>query len=649
MAAGCGNDDTPGTPPVLFQLKSVRVGTYDLHLTRFDENTEAPINQPIVISFSVPIDKATAEQAISLQSDGAAVEVDFSYLDSDATISLGAASLLEVNKSYTLHITDQIRGTGAETFPGVEVIFTTAPEELKLESLTVAGQPAGGTSRLIDLPLIPVFEITFANPLQATTINADNIKILGGPGDTPLSLVLNEEKTGVTVAPQQPLKGFRKYTLWLSGNITGELFEEFSEYSRTFYTSYDPAPVMPEIGDEELLDLVQEKTFQYFYDFAHPASGMARERNTSGSTVTTGGTGFGLMAIIVGIERGFITRQQGIAHFEKIIGFLETADRFHGVWPHWLNGDTGSVQPFSQKDNGADLVETSFLVQGLLTLRQYLADDVTAESSLKARINALWEAVEWDWHTKGGEKVLYWHWSPNYEWEMNLPIRGYNEALITYFLAAASPSHAIDAAVYHEGWARNGAIKSGKTFYETMLPLGYDYGGPLFFSHYSFLGLDPTGLSDTYANYWEQNVAHSLINQAYCADNPRSFAGYNAFSWGLTASDNHEGYSAHSPTNDKGVITPTAALSSMPYTPEQSMAALRFFYYQLGDRLFGEYGFYDAFNITEQWTASSYLAIDQGPIVVMIENYRTGLLWDLFMSAPEVQTGLDKLGFTSER
>jgi hypothetical protein len=229
---------------------------------------------------------------------------------------------------------------------------------------------------------------------------------------------------------------------------------------------------------------------------------------------------------------------------------------------------------------------------------------------------------------------------------MNHAVRGYNEALITYFLAAASPTHTIDAAVYHEGWADNGGIANSKTFFGINLPLGYDYGGPLFFAHYSFLGLDPRNLQDTYANYWTQNVNHSLINHAYAVENPHNYVGYGDNNWGLTASDNSGGYSAHSPTNDLGVISPTAALSSFPYTPVESMKALKFFYYTVGDRLWGPYGFYDAFNLTEGWTADSNLAIDQGPIIIMIENYRTGLLWDLFMSAPEVQQGMDKLGFT---
>jgi hypothetical protein len=188
---------------------------------------------------------------------------------------------------------------------------------------------------------------------------------------------------------------------------------------------------------------------------------------------------------------------------------------------------------------------------------------------------------------------------------------------------------------------------NGKSFYDYTLPVGSDYGGPLFFAHYSFLGLDPRNLQDAYADYWQQNEHHTRINRAYCIDNPQQYAGYSENNWGLTASDNHLGYAAHSPAHDLGVITPTAALSSFPYTPEASMDALHFFYYTLGDRLWGEYGFYDAFNVTEGWYAGSYLAIDQGPIIIMIENYRTALLWELFMSVPEVWQGLEKLGFTS--
>ena len=647
---GCGQDDDQhDIPPALLQLNNIRIGTYQLELNEGSPNAEAPSNKPIVANFSAPLERSTVENSISLTNEAdQEVALTFSYLDDDKTFSAMPEESLAPNQTYQLSIASTLRGTEGEEFPGFDVSFSTIPGELEVTAIEIDGADVTGESRITDVVLNPAITIIFSEAVDTETLTTSSIQLFGPGGNVPVDITETTDTT-VTFAPQAGLAGLRRYQVQLHSTIEGASEEVFGSYTKRFYTQLDPEPDFPQISDEELLTKVQQQTFKYFYDFAHPASGMARERNTSGDIVTTGGTGFGLMALIVGIERGFITRQQGIEHFQKVISFLETADRFHGVWPHWLNGTTGNVQPFSARDNGGDLVETSFLVQGLLTVRQYLHAADATEAALIDRINTLWHGVEWDWHTKGGENVLYWHWSPEFEWEMNHQIGGYNEALITYFLAAASPTHTIAPEVYHEGWARNGDIQNGRSYYGIELPLGYDYGGPLFFAHYSFLGLDPTGLSDTYGNYWQQNLAHSLINQAHAIENPRNYVGYSEENWGLTASDNHQGYSAHSPTNDLGVVTPTAALSSFPYTPDESMKALKFFYYQLGDRLWGEYGFYDAFNITENWTASSYLAIDQGPIVVMIENYRTGLPWDLFMSAPEVQIGLDKLGFTSER
>jgi hypothetical protein len=392
---------------------------------------------------------------------------------------------------------------------------------------------------------------------------------------------------------------------------------------------------------------VQRQTFKYFWEFGHPVSGMARERSTSGNIVTTGGTGFGVMAMIVAVEREFITRTLATERIQQIVSFLKNnCTRYHGAFAHWMNGQTGETHPFSQKDNGADLVETALLMQGLLTARQYFSEATPAETQLRKDITELWEAVDWNWFRRDGQNVLYWHWSPDYGWEMNHPVRGWDECLIVYVLAASSPTHAVPKAVYDEGWARNGGMKNGTAYYGYTLPLGSSYGGPLFFAHYSFLGLNPKGLSDAYADYWEQNRHHTLINMNYCIENPLRHKGYSAYCWGLTASDGDQGYSAHSPTNDRGVIAPTAALSSMPYTPEESMRALHFFYYKLGDKIWKEYGFTDAFNPTAGWYANQFIAIDQGPIIVMIENYRTGLLWNLFMSCTEIQAGLSKLGFT---
>jgi hypothetical protein len=403
--------------------------------------------------------------------------------------------------------------------------------------------------------------------------------------------------------------------------------------------------------DEDMLDRLQRETLKYFWDFAHPVSGLARERSNRSSwygpeVVTTGGSGFGIMALIAGVGRGWLPRAEVANRILKMLDFLSEADSYHGVFPHFLNGKTGKVVPFSAKDDGADIVETSFLMMGLLSARQYFDATDKTESRLREAVDGLFLAVDWNWHTKG-ENILYWHWSPNYDFAMNHPIRGWNECLITYVLAASSPVHPIDPAVYHKGFAKSPTFLNGRTYYGIALPLGPDSakGGPLFFAHYSFLGLDPRGLRDAYADYFEQNRAHVLINRAYCLENPKRFRGYGANCWGLTASDTEGGYAAHSPDNDRGVISPTAALASFPYTPSESAEALRHLA-ELPD-LWGEYGPRDAFSVETGWIADSHLAIDQGPIVVMVENYRSGLLWRLFMSCPEVQAGLSRLGFTS--
>lgn len=414
------------------------------------------------------------------------------------------------------------------------------------------------------------------------------------------------------------------------------------------------------LSDDSLLTLVQYQTFQYFWKNAEPVSGLGRERthmdgvypDNDQHIITTGGSGFGLMAMLVGIERGFITREEGLKHLQRVVNFLDTADRFHGAWPHWLNGETGKVKPFSKKDDGGDLVETSFLVQGLITVREYFKQGNEEEKALAGKIDSLWYGVDWNWYTQG-KNVLYWHWSPNYGWDMNFAIGGYNECLITYVLAASSPTHAVQPAVYHDGWARQGAIKSDRKFFDLDVVLDHyetndNPVGPLFWAHYSYLGLDPRKLRDQYADYWTLNRNHALIHYRYCVANPENYKGYGENCWGLTSSYSMIGYAGHSPSEDLGVISPTAALSSFPYTPEESMRFLRFMYTPSRDSLVGEYGPYDAFSFSSEWYLPRYLAIDQGPIPVMIENYRTGLLWKLFMNAPEVQTGLKKLGFIYE-
>ena len=493
-------------------------------------------------------------------------------------------------------------------------------------------------------------------------------------------------------------------------------------------SSYDQSPQSNSASattraftDEELLAMLQEESFRYYYEGAHPDSGTTLE-NIPGDDriVATGASGFGIMALIVGVDRGFITRDEGLARMQKIVAFLENAPRYHGVWSHFMDGHTGASLPvFSMFDNAGDLVETAFLMEGLLAARQYFHGENSAERDLYARITQLWKTVEWDWYRRSPDgDALFWHWSPEFTWHINHRITGYNEAMIIYLLAIASPTHGVPADLYYSGWAgqsaaavnyrrgwsgennaatngesatsstaksagastkdkiatntrassaakknksaKNSNAKSvatagdeylnGHSYFGIKLDVGVGSGGPLFFAHYSFMGFDPRGLRDRYTNYFDNNRNMALINRAWVVANPKHFAGYSAANWGLTASDGPKGYLDHSPDerSDDGTMTPTGALSSFPYTPEASMAALKYFYREKGADIWGIYGPRDAFNDSADWISPIYMGLNQAPIVVMIENYRRGLIWKLFMSNPEIQPMLDKIGFRKD-
>jgi len=638
---GCKKDDNsePNNNNGIVQLSTIKIAGISFDLQGNNENI--PVDSAILINFNTVLNQQSIVSAVSISKNGGAVAAVKELINNDKTVKLIPDNPLDHLADYTINISNSLKGANGESFPGLSVSFTTIKGELKLTQVTINGTPMGNDIMYnVDFQNLNI-EFQFSDEIDPN--NYTSYFYVSGSFQKQYTISADHKQVSITNSDN--LIHYNKYHIAVSSSLTAANGFEFAGYSNDFFTQLDSTYKFPAISDDELLTMVQEQTFRYFYDLAEPNSGMSRERNTSGDIVTSGGSGFGVMSLIVGMERNFITRPEGMDRLNKILNFLETCDRYHGAWPHWLYGSTGAVRPFGTNDDGADLVETSYMIQGLYTMRQYLDPGSPDEQAMINRINTLIDGVEWEFFTRG-QNVLYWHWSPNVGWAMNMQIRGYNETLITYIMAAASTTYGIEPAVYHEGYAKNGGIQNGNTYYGYTLPLGYGMGGPLFFVHYSFLGLDPRNLQDQYANYWEQNVNQSLINQAYCADNPKNWVGYSDACWGLTASDNPWGYNAHSPGNDLGVITPTAAVSSLPYTPEQSMAAIHHFYYLLGDRLWGEYGFYDAFDVTEGWWANSYLAIDQGPIICMIENYRTGLLWDLFMSCPEVQNGLTNLGFS---
>jgi len=425
--------------------------------------------------------------------------------------------------------------------------------------------------------------------------------------------------------------------------------------------SSDAAAATHPMTDDQLLTMVQDASFHYYWDAAEPVSGMARESQPGNDDmIALGASGFGVMAMVVAADRGFVPREAVVERMLKITRFLERADRFHGAWGHFMSGRTGHVIPLFQiYDDGADLVETSFMMQGLLAARGYFTRDTPAERELRARITKLWEGVDWDWFRATPKRdALYWHWSPDYGWYIHFRLEGWNEVMITYLLAVASPTHPVPPSIYYTGYTGHEGYGTPRTYFGITTTQSYfpptktspGSTGPLFFAHYSYMGYDPRGVRDRYSNYFKSNRALARISQAYAIANPKHFKGYGADSWGLTAVDGPDNdYHEYKPfLTDDGTIAPTGAVASYAYTPKASLAAIKHWYRDLGEQMWGIYGFPDSFNQQQDWYSGIYMGLNQAPQTVMIENGRTGLVWRAFMSNPEIRAMQRKLRLTRD-
>jgi hypothetical protein len=544
----------------------------------------------------------------------------------------------------------------------------------RMKSLSfLQGRRAAGAHVLIvdDVKIDRLDGVAGAPPAPPAGVRATgyerHVDVVWQPGDPSVveHYVIHRSENGGEFRPVATQHaGMARYADWV-GEPAKRVQYRIATRDRSGRTSALSAPVSAStrvMTDDELMSMVQEAHFRYYWEGAHPVAGIARE-NIPGSDdlIATGAAGFGIMALLVATERAFVPRAAAVERMLRIVRFLERADRFHGAWPHFLDGNTGKVIPlFGRFDNGADLVETSFLMQGLLAARQYFRGTDTREREIVSTITKLWQDIEWDWFRRTPDsEFLFWHWSPEHAWQIDHPLIGFNETMITYVLAIASPTHAVPASLYYSGWAGQSerAVRyragwgqttdgdryaNGNEYFGIRLPVGVGSGGPLFFTHYSFLGLDPHRVTDRWTNYFENNRNIARINLAYAVANPGGYRGYDSDTWGLTASDDPWGYSAHEPKQelDNGTIAPTGALASFPYTPDASLAALRHFYRDLGERTWGEFGFRDAFNLSEEWFAPIYMGLNQAPVTVMIENHRTGLIWRLFMENAEIGRAL---------
>ena len=618
------------------------------------------------------------------------------YSDSEITAANSPRIYLEdVNKNATPAIT---LVTGDERIPARQWV------QVELPFAAIFGRPVKSTedSRFQVSEILGITLLQGLDDNEQHTVYLDDFQIRDiGTGDTTappvpgaLTVKAYERHFDVSWAhsPADDLLAYRIYRSW-----DGRTFEPIGtqQGSRSRFVDFTgeppreavyrvtaldvagnesaPSPVSKRartraFTDDELVTMVQEASFRYYWEAAHPQAGLAPEvLPGDANLLALGGSGFGVMSLLVAAEREFMPREQIAERMLKIVRFLARADRFHGVWPHFLDGDTGRTIPFFGKyDNGGDLVETAFMIQGLLAARQYFDRDNAVEREIRDTATKLWREVEWSWYRQRPDSdVLYWHWSPDYGFHINHPLIGWNETMIVYLLAIASPTHPVPAKLYHTGWAgtsqqqiryreywsrttKGNRFVNGNRWYGIELDVGVGNGSDLFFAHFSYMGFDPRGIRDRYTNYFKNNRAIALINRAYCVENPNGFKGYGADTWGLSAGINSGG-GRPLPRDDNGTINVMASLASMPYTPHESLAALKHFYRDLGAKIWGIYGFHDGFNETQNWFEEVYMALNQAPIAVMIENHRTGLVWKHFMKNPEIEPALDAIGFVDDK
>jgi len=518
---------------------------------------------------------------------------------------------------------------------------------------------AGKIFMVFCLVAVTLAVIAAANPPEQ--------KAVAVPGDlrtTPRQLAVNlnwepaEGSVGYEVqrgaTPNGPFKTLNNHLSWLTvfSDFVGEEATNFYRV-RSIGTNDERHPLPSDwsqtiegrseaLDQEKLLTDVQRASFDYFYEYGHPTSGLARASALRDPNICAiGASGMGFFNFGVGIERGFITRQEGAERTLKILKFLsDKAQRFHGAFPHFINGETGEVIPFSKYDDGADIVETAYLIQGVLFAREYFSQTNSNETEIRELSDKLWKDVEWNWFVKEEGKVpaMIWHWSPNYGWKKNLYILGYNECQIVYVLALASPTHPIETKSYWQGWeSADYAADTNQFGIHVELGGCSDIGPPLFWTQFSYLGLDPRKIFFHGKSYFDHFRDFCLVQVRYAQAKSSVYKGYGPL-WGITASAGPDGYKAFAPgLQDSGTLAPTASLSSMPYVPEESISCLMEMYQKYGDQLWGPFGFYDAFNFTRGWVSKTYLCIDQGPIAPMIENYRTGFCWKVFMKTPEIQ------------
>ena len=407
----------------------------------------------------------------------------------------------------------------------------------------------------------------------------------------------------------------------------------------------------PALTTEALLDTLQHTAFDYFWNEANPTNGLIKDRSTLSSPCSIASLGFGLSAICIGIDHGWVSRDDGRARIRTALQTLWTKPQgnalsgtigYKGLYYHFLDMP-GALRTW---DCELSTIDTALLFAGIIDAKQYFdtADPVDVE--VRALADSIYYRADWEF-MRNFAPSIYMGWKPGTGFSTFGQWIGYNEAMILFILALGSPTHPVPATTW-TAWTSgyNWSTQYGQTY--VIFP-------PLFGHQYSHCWIDFRSIYDTYmANrgitYFENSRRATLAQRAYCIANPSGRVGYGANQWGLTASDGPTGYNARGAPpsqNDDGTISPTAVGGAVPFAPEVAIPALHHLYDTYGPQLFSTYGFRDAFNLTvnPDWYDTDYIGIDQGPIIVMIENYRTGKVWQRFMANPDIQRGLQRAGF----
>lgn len=436
---------------------------------------------------------------------------------------------------------------------------------------------------------------------------------------------------------------------------------------KTVFRSQGKVDYLLSSEDEAMLDSIQKKTFLFFMGEHHPEWGIVKDRTASWAPASIASTGFGIPSFAIGVERGWITRDEAAEITLNMMNFfvnsLQSPDAlatgYKGFYYHFLRMDTGLREWRCELSS----VDTGLLMMGILFARNYYDRNNETENQIRSQASLMLENIEWDfmmmpdtgnyarqismgWHPESGLHKMGWS--------------GYNEALFLYILAAGTGLE--NAKESYRSWLSS---YKWQTPYEGLSHVAFP---PLFGHQFSHCFIDFRGLADEYMrgkgiDYFENSRRATWVQRQYAIDNPHGWIGYDSLCWGVTASDgpgdkynfgereflSYAGRGTSGPDYnyfDDGTIAPYGPLSSLPFAPEIVIPTIRSINEKMGDRIWGRYGYYDSFNLTAEWVNDDYIGIDQGPMLIMIENFRTGLVWNYVMNDPVIQKGLQTLGFS---